>query len=46
MIGRGEPPDMKKLDTLREIARAARPGDFTWFDYVRTAFKLVRVLGW
>ncbi len=43
---RGEPPDMKKLDTLREIAHAARPGDFTWVEDVRGAFKLVRVLGW
>ena len=43
---RGEPPDMKKLDTLREIAHAARSGDFTWVEDVRGAFKLVQVLGW
>jgi hypothetical protein len=43
---RGEPPTMGKLDTLRQIAQEALPGDFTWVEDVSGAFKLVKILGW
>jgi hypothetical protein len=43
---RGEPPPMEKLHTLRQIAHAARPGDFTWVEDISGAFKLVKILGW
>jgi hypothetical protein len=43
---RGEPPPMEQLHTLRQIAHAARPGDFTWVEDISGAFKLVKILGW
>jgi hypothetical protein len=43
---RGEPPPMEQLHTLRQIAFAAQPGDFTWVEDVSSAFKLVKILGW
>ena len=43
---RGSPPDMQRLDTLRAIAYAAQPGDYTWAEDICGAFKLVRVVGW
>lgn len=43
---RGDPPPMEKLDTLRQIAHAARPGDYTWVEDISGAFKLVKILGW
>ena len=43
---RGEPPAMERLHTLRQIAHAAQPGDFTWVEDISGAFKLVKILGW
>jgi hypothetical protein len=43
---RGDPPPMEQLHTLRQIARAAQPGDFTWVEDISGAFKLVKILGW
>lgn len=43
---RGEPPPMEKLNTLRQIAHAARPGDYSWVEDISGAFKLVKILGW
>lgn len=43
---RGDPPPMEQLHTLRKIAHAAQPGDFTWVEDISGAFKLVKILGW
>jgi hypothetical protein len=43
---RGDPPPMEQLHTLRQIAHAAQPGDFTWVEDISGAFKLVKILGW
>jgi hypothetical protein len=43
---RGAAPKLGRLDTLREIVKYLRPGDFLWTEDLRGAYKQVRIVPW